>query len=575
MMVKRWELLPSAPMEHLRRYRNISPVIAQLLFNRGYEDPQAAYHFLYDKELVANPFEFKDMPKAVGRIRQAIRTKELIVVYGDFDADGVTSTTLLTQVLRALNANVQAYIPHRVDEGYGLNTPALLELAKRGVKLVITVDCGIRSVQEVEDAKTTGMDMIITDHHSVGSEIPDAFAVVNPQQEDCPGDSRLAGVGVSFMLAYALLQKQMEIGGKRAYPRIRVSDLLDLVAIGTVADIMPLNTILNRILVRHGLETLNSLRRPGLRALAEVAGLKQGQISAESIGFAIGPRINAAGRLESAMIAYKLLSSTSLDDARPLADELQKLNTKRQNLTREAQVRIRQQIEQTGEIDHSLIFAMDEHVLPGIVGLVAGRLTEELYRPAIVLERGETESRASCRSIPQFHITHALDECADLLVRHGGHALAAGFTVLNENIPELKTRLQDIAQSIIGGQILTPTLKVDMELDMRQVSMPLVQELSVLEPTGHENKPPVFMTRNVKVVDSRTVGSDNSHLKLKLTANGEPPIDAIGFRLGEWLQDMPEFLDIAYYLEVNEYQGRRNLQLNLQDICPAGAGACL
>lgn len=575
MMVKRWELLPPAPIEHLRRYRNISPVIAQLLFNRGYEDPQAAYHFLYDKEIAANPFEFKDMSKAVGRIRQAIRNRELIVVYGDFDADGVTSTTLLTQVLRALRANVQAYIPHRIDEGYGLNTPALLELAKRGVKLVVTVDCGIRSVQEVEDAKAVGLDIIITDHHSVGHEIPDAFAVVNPQQEDCPGDARLAGVGVSFMLAYALLQKQMEMGGKQSYPRIRVSDLLDLVAIGTVADIMPLNTIQNRILVRHGLDTINSLRRPGLRALAEVAGLKPGQINAESIGFAIGPRINAAGRLESAMIAYKLLSATNLEEAKRLAEELQKLNTRRQNLTREAQSRIREQIEQTGEIEQSLVFAMDDQVLPGIVGLVAGRLTEELYRPTVVLEHGEIESRASCRSIPEFHITHALDECADLLVRHGGHALAAGFTVLNENIPELKTRLQAIAKSVLDGQELTPTLKVDMELDMRQVSMPLVNELSVLEPTGHENKPPVFMTRNVKVVDCRTVGSDNSHLKLKLVGDGEPPIDAIGFRLGGWFQDMPEYLDIAYHLEINEYQGRRNLQLNLQDICPTGAGVWL
>lgn len=567
-IAKAWQLQPVAPASLLRRYKGVNPVLAQVLHNRGIAPEQVAL-FLGLTRPIFEPFAMKDMARAVGRIRQAIKQGEKIAVYGDFDADGVTSTALMVQVLRSLKADVIAYIPDRVDEGYGLNSPALLGLAKQGVKLVVTVDCGIRSVQEVEDANAVGLDIVITDHHSVGSEIPNAFAVVNPQQVDCGGDKQIAGCGVALMVAIGLLQKHLDEFGEARLPKLRQSDLLDLVALGTVADIMPLNNLLNRALIKHGLNTMNEGRRLGLRVLAEVSGLKLGQISAQDIGFAFGPRINAAGRLANALTAYELLSSTSESHARKLADELNNLNRKRQDLTRDAQERVRNAIVQNGADQHVLIFAQDDEVLAGIVGLVAGRLTEEYYRPTVILEHGEHESRASCRSIPEFHITNALDACADLLSRHGGHGMAAGFTVPNENLPLLRERLLQQAEEALGGRDLKPMLEIDMELSLRQLTLQLAEDLQALEPTGHKNPPPVFVTYKLEVAEARPVGNDNAHLKLKLRGDSQPPVDAIAFRFGDWAQQMPAFVDVVYALEINEWQGRKNLQLRILDMRPS------
>lgn len=577
MISKKWQVAPPAPPSLLRQYKGMSQVVAQLLYNRGLQTPDEAYHFLYDRDVAStsgDPRHMKDMQKAVSRIRKAIKDGEAIVVYGDFDADGVTSTTLMMEVLTKLKANVSAYIPHRVDEGYGLNTPALQEIAANGAKLVITVDCGIRAVQEVDDANAVGLDMIITDHHSIGPELPRAYAVVNPQQVDCSGDKNLAGVGVAFMTARALLLDALERNGKnkkhaRIYKSI-LDDLLDLVAIGTVADVMNLNTPTNRALVRQGLDIINQAKRPGIRALMDVAGLKKGSVTAMGIGFGLGPRINAAGRLDSAIEAYKLLSAQDDDDAQKYADRLQNFNKKRQHLTRESQERIRTNLETTVNLeDAQLLFAVDDHIVAGIVGLVAGRLTEEFYRPTVVVEKGEDECHASCRSIPQFHITQALDECADILVRHGGHAMAAGLTVRPENLELLQARLQEKASAVLDGLDLRPTIEVDMELNLSEANMDLAKELAVLEPTGHANEQAVFLTRNLEVLETKTVGADKSHLKVKLVGDGEPPIDCIGFRLGHWAHDLPRFVDVVYNLEINEWQGRRNLQLNLRDIRPA------
>jgi single-stranded-DNA-specific exonuclease len=565
---KKWLLPDKVSSAVLRQYKDLNPILAEVLHNRGFDDPQKAHHFLYDHDLKEHleAFLLKGMKEAIKRICQAIDKKEKIVVYGDFDADGVTSSTLMMQALQLLGANAELYIPNRVDEGYGLNSPALLEIAKWGVTLVITVDCGIRSVQEVEDAKAVGLDIIITDHHSVGDDIPDALAVINPQQVDCGGHEKykyLAGCGVAFMVAVALFQY------KKPPRNFRMSDLLDLVAIGTVADIMSLNDPINRLLVKHGLKTINEGRRLGITVLAQVAGLKMGHITAQDIGFGFGPRINAAGRLGDAKIAYQLLSASKETDAKQHADQLQKLNVERQKLTRESQERIRYAIEHNGDNHEYLIFAQDDHVLAGIVGLVAGRLTEEFYRPTVILEHGEIESRASCRSIPEFHITSALDYCGDLLLRHGGHGMAAGFTVLNTNLQMLKLKLREKATEALQGKNLAPTLKIDKELRLRELTVQLAEELSVLEPTGHKNSPPLFVTRNLEIVEKKHIGSDKSHLRLKLKGDNQPPIDAIAFGFGSRADDLPSCIDVAYYLEINEYQGRRNLQMRVEDIQPA------
>lgn len=573
-LAKYWQLAPPAPPELLAQYRGMTPTIAQVLYNRGLTDPIDAFEFLHADDISAGCYlSFKgkkpSIDKALARIRTAIKKGERIIIYGDFDADGVTSTALLVQTLKALGANVSAYIPHRVDEGYGLNSEALLKLARAGVKLVITVDCGIRSVEEVEDGKAAGLDIIITDHHSVGDVVPDAYAVINPKLTDCNyTEDMLAGVGVAYRLAEALLTIAGNTARNGVVP-LTPDDLLDLVAIGTVADLAPLNRTENRVLVRRGLRILNEARRPGLRALMNVAGVRLGAVMAQSIGFGIGPRINAAGRLESAMSAYDLLCTLDERDADDLATKLHGLNVQRQELTREAQRLIRERI--ADDDDTPLIFDGDSSFQPGIVGLVAGRLTEEFFRPAVVMEYGDHESRASCRSIPQFDITRALDQCAALLVRHGGHAQAAGFTVLNENIPALKSKLLELARSALDGQSLAPILDVDMELRAEDITLENAESLYALEPTGHENPMPVFMTCGLKVLEARTVGREDSHLKLKLAGFNAPPIDAIAFNMGDWMSRLNRMngsarVDIAYNLEVNEWNGMRSPQMNVQDI---------
>lgn len=570
MVPKRWILARQYPLDYLSRYR-LNPILAQVLVNRGYETPDAAHRFLYAKADIDSPFGLTGMPKAVGRIREAIKRRENIVVYGDFDADGVTSTALLVEALRRLGAQVRPYIPHRVDEGYGVNVTALEQLRNAGARLVITVDCGIRSVEEIEHGKSIGLDIIVTDHHSLGPEIPDAYAVINPQQEDQP--LMLAGVGVAYMLARALCMAAQNNGRRHNSTNFDPDELLDLVAIGTVADLMPLNRLENRVLVRRGLEVLRQSQRPGVRALLDVIDTVPADVTAATIGFGIGPRLNAAGRLDHAMIAYDLLTARNEREAKQKAAELQDLNTQRQAFTREAQEVVKEHlVNDTGEIP--LIFAADESFRPGIVGLVAGRLAEEYFRPAVVVQEGEIESHASCRSIPQFNITTALDKCADLLVRHGGHALAAGFTVLNENIPALRAKLIDLASRDLRDEKLVPELEIDADIDVHKLSEDLVNDFALLEPCGNGNRMPVLMTRNVHVAEARTVGRDNKHLKLKISRASRPPLDAIGFGLGDWVKDkeIPQRIDIAYNLEINEWNGRQYLQANLQDIRPAETG---
>ena len=539
---------------------DIPLVLAQILYNRGLTDKAHIQAFLSGRYLEGDdPFRLTDMDKAVARIEQAIHDNEVIVVYGDFDADGVTSTVLLVEALRGLGlsrSQVQPYIPDRVDEGYGLNKEALTALKQKGVGLVISVDCGIRSVAEVVHANEIGLDMIITDHHSLGPELPPAVAVINPKRPDSDyPEKMLAGVGIAFKLAQAL---RLTLPERAMYAD---HDLLDLVAIGTVADLAPLLGE-NRRLVIQGLDALNQSRRAGVQALVQICGYQMGQLSAESIGFGLGPRINAAGRLAHAYAAAKLLSLADPRQATQLAEELNELNRQRQTLTS----RLSEQAEQLVEPDAPLLFAAADNFVSGVVGLVASRLAEQYYRPAIVIELGPEESRGSCRSIPELHITELLDECADLLVRYGGHAQAAGLTVRNENLPALRERLTASTRQKLAGLELIPSLSIDMELDLDDVDHALHGHLQGLEPTGYANATPVFMSRNVPVQSHRAVGSDQSHLQLAVGTTGRNVLSCIAFRQGAWVGHMPERVDIVYTLGINEFRGQRKLQLQVQDI---------
>jgi single-stranded-DNA-specific exonuclease len=461
---------------------------------------------------------------------------------------------------------VQPYIPDRVDEGYGLNMEALTFLKEeKEAGLVISVDCGIRSVAEVEHANRIGLDMIITDHHSLGPILPPAAAIINPKRPSSPyPETMLAGVGIAYKLAQALAQTMPD----------RVSfnetDLLDLVAVGTVADLAPLLGE-NRQLVINGLAVLNKARRPGIASLIRVAKLRTGSLTAESIGFGLGPRINAAGRIDHAYSAARLLASNNTLVADQLAQKLDTLNRQRQQLTADLSAQAEAMVE---DPEVPILIAGADNFMSGVVGLVASRLAEKHYRPAIILEKGEEESRASCRSIPEFHITDALDEVADLLVRHGGHAQAAGFTILNENLPEFVERMTAIAAAKLDGLDLQPTLTIDMELDLESIDWALQETLAQLEPTGYANATPVFLSRGVEVTSHRVVGSDGSHLQLKLnsgTAGGYAyrELGAIAFRQGAWVNSLPQYIDVVYTIGVNEWNGRRSLQLMVQDIRPA------
>lgn len=556
----------------------IHPVIRQILFNRGITSSAEIQSFLANHYLQSrDPFKLADMDRAVDRIVRALHEDEKIVVYGDFDADGVTATVLLLEALRDLAdnpRNIRPYIPDRVDEGYGLNMDALTNLREKKVSLVISVDCGIRSNREVAHAQAIGLDMIITDHHSLGRELPPAVAVVNPKRHDSEyPEKMLAGVGIAFKLAQAL--RQAMPGREAVHPE---SNLLDLVAIGTVADLAPL-TGENRVLVAEGLAVLNELRRPGLAALANISNLQPGKLSAEDIGFALGPRINAAGRLTHANDAAKLLVAVDQRSAHDFAHALDALNRQRQTLTQKMTAMAEEQIDPSDPI----IIARDPEFLPGIVGLVAGRLSERAYRPTIIMEQGDEESRGSCRSIPEFHITRALDEVADLLVRHGGHAQAAGFTIRNENVPEFIDRIKQLAGEELDGQDLRPTLSIEASLPLDQVDWALHDNLKQLEPTGTDNPKPLLLSRAVEVVSHRTVGTNGAHLQLFLVdAHRNGPVrysgsraqpgqafPAIAFRQGEWAGMLPRQLDIVYYVNVNNWQGKSNLQLVIEDIRPA------
>ncbi len=570
---KHWKLYPPAPRLHLDAGPE-HPVLAQVLYNRGVRVQADMAAFLAGNHAVKeNPYRLKGMVEAVQRLLQAIDSRQTICVYGDFDADGVTATALLVTALQTAGARVGPYIPHRVDEGYGLNLEAIETIAAKGAKVIITVDCGIRSVAEVARAVELGLDVIVTDHHSIGPIMPPALAVINPKRADNPDTfDGLAGVGVAYRLAQGILRavsERDESPLSKAQVEEIETDLLDLVAIGTVADMLPLVGE-NRSLVQRGLTQLNRTQRPGLLALYAVAAVQPGTVDTTTIGFRIAPRINAAGRLDSAALAYKLLRTTDPAEAAELAQELESLNQRRRTLTEEVSAQAEAQLTPQIAGDAPLYLVSGPDFLSGIVGLVAGRLTDRLYRPTLVIEEGAEESRGSARSIQEFHITAALDEISHLLVRHGGHHMAAGFTLRSERLAEFKTAITAIAHrelSAYDGD-LRPTLLVDAELPLVDVNWGLTHQLARLEPTGQGNPTPTFLFPNCRVRDHRTVGK-GQHLKLTLsTGKGAEVMDAIAFGLGEWAGELKPGIrvDLVGQIGVNEWNNEKRLQVVVEDM---------
>ena len=556
----RWNLLPPAPDMRLVTSSGFSPLIAQLLYNRGLTEPSQLETFIVaDKRLSGDPSLLPDIQPAVARIYRALLSGENIAIYGDFDADGITGTALLVQGLSRLGGKVIPYIPHRLTEGYGLKTAALEKLHQQGISLVITVDCGITALAEVKRAKRFKLDIIITDHHTPLSETPPAIAIVNPKRADSAYPfSELTGAGVAIKLLQALFQG---IGKEE-----QLDELIDLVALGTVADMAPLWGE-NRYLVKQGLKLINTTPRLGLREIISQAGLSLGSLDAESISWVIAPRLNAAGRLAHAMTSYKLLMTNSPQEAHGMAMWLEQKNAERQRLTTKTLTKARAQILAQGI--SPLLIACDRDYPAGIAGLVAGRLAEEFYRPTLVIKTGERISSGSCRSIPEFNIIQALNQCRRLLSQFGGHSQAAGFTLPTKNLARLGQHLSQLATEQLAGADLHPQLDIDAEVTLPELSGDTFHAIQQLAPFGRGNPAPTFLSRSAEVIDCHTMGNSGEHLRLKLK-QGSTLWDGVGFRLGNYLAEISSHLDIVYNLEIDRWGGKERLRLNILDFAPSG-----
>jgi len=549
-----WRLLtPAKPTSDIP---GIHQLLAQLLCNRGISEPSQIEAFLNaDSRLEADPFLLPDMSQAVSRAYQALLSGEEIAIYGDFDADGITATALLVQGLSALGGKVIPYIPHRYREGYGLQVAALEKLRKQGISLIITVDTGITAIAEIQKARKMGIDIIVTDHHLPLASLPPALAVVNPKRSDSTCQStELAGVGVAFKLFQALLKGS---GREELLNR-----LLDLVALGTVTDMVPLIGD-NRYWVKRGLELLNNTERLGLQEMMRGASLKPGNLDTESISWVLGPRLNAAGRLDDAATSYKLLLTQDPQEATSLASELEEKNAKRQRLTSELLERARKRVIATGT-DSPLLMTGEEDYPAGVMGLVAGRLSEEFYRPVLIFKFGADTCRGSGRSIPEFDLMAALKDCRDLLSNFGGHTKAAGFTVPTTNLAQFQKRLLTLAEAQLAGLDLRPHIDIDAEVPLSVFTGETFTQIQRLAPFGSGNPLPAFVSRHVEIVDQRQIGSQGEHLGLKIKQGGTI-WDAIGFRFGNRAQETTTYLDIAYNLEVDRWNGGQRLRLKLLD----------
>jgi len=601
-MQKYWQINPVAPPEFFSSLPEIEPVIAQILWNRGLRSATAVRAFLSDalepelsldltgnKDLVFyNPFLFRDMQAAVDIIIKHIKARNKIVVYGDYDADGVTAAVVLSEALKTLQATVDDYLPDRVSEGYGLNKSALDQIKEQGVSLVITVDNGIRNKDEVDYAHRLGLEVIITDHHvppENRSDLP-ACPVIDPADaEDKYPWPFLAGVGVAFKLVCALLY-QATLPAKQKF--LIAERSLDLVAVGTIADMVSLLGE-NRFLVKRGLSILNQNRRLGLKALFQTAKIALDRPLEEwNVGWQLGPRLNAASRLGHANSAFALISAEDEVEARNLAQELNQRNLNRQQITEEIIKQMEAQIDKDNLPPLIIGVAQDgQSWNEGIVGLIAGKICDKYHRPTLVVariieeeERNQADTglkaaqlsfKGSGRSIEGFNLIAAIEECSEFLDKYGGHPMACGFSIENvENLNGFRDKLLVIAKKKLTPEILVPKLSLDAALSAREITLSLADSLTKLAPFGQNNPQPKFTSANLRVDDIVWMGKERQHIKLRLAAANSQDIFSVGaiaFNAPDTFKDLQlgDIIDLAYYLEINEFNGRRELQLKIID----------
>lgn len=542
-------------------YGNLHPIILQLLKKRGIVTPEQIQRFISPKlDYLYNPMLLKDMDKAVVRIREALAKQQRILVYGDYDVDGITSCAILVKLLRNLGGNVDYYIPTRAEEGYGLNKDAIDEIHKQGTDLIITVDNGISSCAEVEYASSLGLDVIVTDHHEPQQQIPQALAVINPKQRECNYPFKeLAGVGVALKLAHALMDTDIHSKLHREF--------LELAAIGTVADVVTLLDE-NRIIVKNGLENLTNTNNKGLSAMMAMLNLKESPVEPWKVSYLIAPRINAAGRIADPKTAVELLLSENDNHAFELATELEKINQERQALEGKVLEEAKEIIKEKINLDtDSIIVISSPNWHPGVIGTVASKLAEVYGRPCIMIAEQKGEGRGSGRSVSGFNLFKAVSDLSSFLIKYGGHEQAVGLSINLENIGVFREKINELNKEAFEKIDLRPKLDIDLELNQRDITLQLAQQLELMKPFGYGNPKPVFMCRNLYILDSRTVGNGDKHLKLNLKSH-EANIDAIGFNFGLYKEDLEtaSIMDVAFNLEVNRWKGFEGLQLNIKDL---------
>ncbi|MBU1130567.1 single-stranded-DNA-specific exonuclease RecJ [Patescibacteria group bacterium] len=559
-----WKIKKPIAEEIRQKFPEVNPIILQLLIDRGLTTQEQIDEFLHPdySQDIHDPFLFSQMKQAVDRIYQSKENQGKAVIYGDYDADGVCGSAILAKVFKEIGLDFEVYLPDRGLEGYGLNEEAIKELASQNVKLIITVDCGISNVKEVSLANELGLEVIITDHHHVAEELPKALAIIHPGWDKNYPFKKLAGGGVAFKLAQAILQD----------PRLNIKEtnvstlekwLLDLVAISTVADMVPLVGE-NRTLVKHGLIVLSKTKNLGLQKLIEITGIKK--TDTYTIGWQIAPRINAAGRMDHANSAYQLLTTENIEEAITIAHGLNKSNQERQSLTESL---IEQAKEQVGEAkdDLPIIFAQGKGWPPGVIGLVSSKLTNIYARPSIVLSEKDDHLVASGRSIGEFNLIEALDRFKDYFEKYGGHSGAAGFSIKIERYEDFKAKFTDYAKEKLTGVKFIPKLIIDLEISLKEIDWPLIESLNQFEPFGQSNYCPRFLIRNVKVMSRDSVGHDNKHLRL-IVGQENLQRKVICFSFGDYCQKIePEdIIDIVCEASVNEWNGTREIQLSLVDL---------
>ncbi|MDZ7261515.1 MAG: single-stranded-DNA-specific exonuclease RecJ [candidate division KSB1 bacterium] len=564
-MNQKWLLLDEYSAERVESFAkqlNVPRIIAKILLNRGISDYDNAKNFFRPNlDLLHDPFLMKDMEEAVSRVCRALKNREKILIYGDYDVDGITAVSMLYLVFRDLGHEVSFYIPDRLREGYGLSPVGIHEAHKRGVKLIISVDCGVTALEEIELARQYGIDVIVCDHHEPGTQLPQAAAILDPKRADCGYPFKeLAGVGVAYKLAQALFEAL-------SIDRSILQRYVDLVAIGSAADIVPLVEE-NRIFVKAGLESLNESDKLGLQALLEACGLKNKEINTGQVVFIIAPRINAVGRMGDAERAVRLLTTQNVQQAKNIAAILEAENRHRKNVDEETYKQALEMIEQNCDLEKDKVIVLDlEGWHPGVIGIVASRIVEKYYRPTIMISTDEGIGKGSARSIPGFDLYLALKECKELMLGFGGHKYAAGLTIRQEKIHPFRERFREIADRWLTEEHLTPKLRIDGEIRLGHIDGKLLRILKLFAPFGPQNMRPVFMSRNLEVVGTPMVVGNN-HLRFKVRQDGVV-IDAIGFNLGDLLYRIAPGepnLDMAYVIEENEWQGRTTIQLRVKDL---------